>query len=167
MIISKLNFIHRYFLIAFQVNVEKVDSLHIDEGPMMRKALPFDVVIMDFVCVFVSVTSGFHILSWSRHHFTARTKPKLDLLYIIAQDDVDLRITSSVRSLRWASLWGVNNPLFTVYFKPMSQEKTILPDNKVHGANMGSIPGVNLGSTGSRWDPCWPHELCYLGYFVS
>ena len=21
----------------------------------------------------------------------------------------------------------------------------------------------NLGPTGSRWAPCWPHELCYLG----
>ena len=23
--------------------------------------------------------------------------------------------------------------------------------------------GVHLGPTGSRWAPCWPHELCYLG----
>ena len=29
------------------------------------------------------------------------------------------------------------------------------PDSKVHGANMGP--------TGPRWAPCWPHELCYLG----
>ena len=29
-------------------------------------------------------------------------------------------------------------------------------DSKVHGANMGP--------TGPRWSPCWPHELCYLGY---
>ena len=29
------------------------------------------------------------------------------------------------------------------------------PDSKVHGAN--------LGPTGPRWAPCWPHELCYLG----
>ena len=24
--------------------------------------------------------------------------------------------------------------------------------------------GVHLGPTGPRWAPCWPHELCYLGY---
>ena len=29
------------------------------------------------------------------------------------------------------------------------------PDSKVHGAH--------LEPTGSRWAPCWPHELCYLG----
>ena len=29
-----------------------------------------------------------------------------------------------------------------------------IPDSKVHGANMGP--------TGPRWAPCWPHELCYL-----
>ena len=23
--------------------------------------------------------------------------------------------------------------------------------------------GAHLGPTGSRWAPCWPHELCYLG----
>ena len=30
------------------------------------------------------------------------------------------------------------------------------PDSKVHGAH--------LGPTGPRWDPCWPHELCSLGW---
>ena len=25
--------------------------------------------------------------------------------------------------------------------------------------------GAHLGSTGPRWAPCWPHELCYLGYW--
>ena len=24
--------------------------------------------------------------------------------------------------------------------------------------------GAHLGPTGPRWAPCWPHELCYLGY---
>ena len=23
--------------------------------------------------------------------------------------------------------------------------------------------GTHLGTTGPRWAPCWPHELCYLG----
>ena len=32
---------------------------------------------------------------------------------------------------------------------------SIIPDSKVTGANMGP--------TGPRWAPCWPHELCYLG----
>ena len=32
----------------------------------------------------------------------------------------------------------------------------IYTDGKVHGAH--------LGPTGHRWTPCWPHELCYLGY---
>ena len=31
------------------------------------------------------------------------------------------------------------------------------PDSKVHGANMGL--------TGPRWAPCWPHELCCLGWY--
>ena len=26
--------------------------------------------------------------------------------------------------------------------------------------------GAHLGPTGPRWAPCWPHELCYLGYFI-
>ena len=25
--------------------------------------------------------------------------------------------------------------------------------------------GVHLGPTGPRWTPCWPHELCYMGYY--
>ena len=25
--------------------------------------------------------------------------------------------------------------------------------------------GAHLGPTGPRWDPCWPHEPCYLGSF--
>ena len=32
-----------------------------------------------------------------------------------------------------------------------------IPESKVHG--------THLGPTGPRWAPCWPHELCYLGYF--
>ena len=32
-------------------------------------------------------------------------------------------------------------------------------DSKVHGAH--------LGPTGPKWIPYWPHELCYLGRFVS
>ena len=27
--------------------------------------------------------------------------------------------------------------------------------------------GANPGSTGPRWAPCWPHGLCYLGYFLT
>ena len=27
--------------------------------------------------------------------------------------------------------------------------------------------GAHLGPTGPRWTPCWPHELCYLGYGVG
>ena len=27
----------------------------------------------------------------------------------------------------------------------------------------GPWVGAHLGPTGPRWDPCWPHELCYLG----
>ena len=27
--------------------------------------------------------------------------------------------------------------------------------------------GANLGPTGPRWAPCWPHELCYLGSNLS
>ena len=30
-----------------------------------------------------------------------------------------------------------------------------MPGSKVHGAQ--------LGPTGPRWAPCWPHEPCYLG----
>ena len=25
---------------------------------------------------------------------------------------------------------------------------------------------AHLGPTGPRWAPCWPHELCHLGFFV-
>ena len=42
----------------------------------------------------------------------------------------------------------VSLTLFTFYWS--------IPDSKVHGANMGP--------TGPRWAPCWPHELCYLGW---
>ena len=34
----------------------------------------------------------------------------------------------------------------------------LLPDSKVHGANMGPS-----GADRSQVGPCWPHELCYLG----
>ena len=34
-------------------------------------------------------------------------------------------------------------------------------DSKIHGTNMGP----HLGPTGPRWAPCWPHELCYLGWY--
>ena len=27
-------------------------------------------------------------------------------------------------------------------------------------------PWAHLRPTGPRWAPCWPHELCYLGYMV-
>ena len=33
------------------------------------------------------------------------------------------------------------------------------PDSTVHGAHL--VP------TGPRWAPCWPHELCYLGWDIS
>ena len=36
------------------------------------------------------------------------------------------------------------------------------PGSKVQGQH-----GVNLGPTGPRWAPCWPHELCYLGHIHS
>ena len=38
-----------------------------------------------------------------------------------------------------------------------------VPDRKGHGAKNG----VHLGPKGPRWAPCWPHELCYLGYANS
>ena len=38
-----------------------------------------------------------------------------------------------------------------------TQMYKLYPDSKVHGANMGPIWG--------RQDPCWPHELCYLGTY--
>ena len=34
----------------------------------------------------------------------------------------------------------------------------VFPDSKVHGAN--------LGPTGPRWAPCWPHELYFLGCYT-
>ena len=33
------------------------------------------------------------------------------------------------------------------------------PDSTIHGANMGPA--------GTRWAPCWPHELCYQGSYLS
>ena len=27
--------------------------------------------------------------------------------------------------------------------------------------------GAHLGPTGPRWDPCWPHESCYKGLYLS
>ena len=27
--------------------------------------------------------------------------------------------------------------------------------------------GAHLGPTGPRWAPCWPHEFCYLGPYLS
>ena len=27
--------------------------------------------------------------------------------------------------------------------------------------------GAHLGPTGPRWDPCWPHEPCYLVFFFK
>ena len=26
---------------------------------------------------------------------------------------------------------------------------------------------AHLGPTGPRWAPCWPHEICYIGWYVS
>ena len=37
--------------------------------------------------------------------------------------------------------------------------RRIYSDSKVHVANMGPIWGRQ-----DRVGPCWPHELCYLGY---
>ena len=34
-----------------------------------------------------------------------------------------------------------------------------IPDNKIHGANMGLF----WGQQDPGGAPCWPHELCYLG----
>ena len=27
--------------------------------------------------------------------------------------------------------------------------------------------GIHLGPVGPRWTPCWPHEPCYEGRFVT
>ena len=48
--------------------------------------------------------------------------------------------------------WMVQNPIDGV-----STLVHVIPDSKVHGANMGPIWGR------PRWAPCWPHEPCYLG----
>ena len=48
--------------------------------------------------------------------------------------------------------WPLNNS--EIPYKII--DRVSLPDSKVHGANMGP--------TGSRWVPCWPHEPCYLGW---
>ena len=32
---------------------------------------------------------------------------------------------------------------------------------------MGGQHGAQLGPTGPKWAPCWPHETCYLGINVS
>ena len=51
-----------------------------------------------------------------------------------------------------------------------------VPQTTMHGMSHEAIPlyqgswgqrEANLGPTGPRWAPCWPHELCYLGLALS
>ena len=55
--------------------------------------------------------------------------------------------------------WWVNQGygLELLTYLPITLYKTV-PDSKVHGANMGP--------TGPRWAPYWPHEPCYLGWYI-
>ena len=46
--------------------------------------------------------------------------------------------------------------LFTSPYRGITKR---VPDSKVHGQH-----GAHLGPTGPRCAPCWPHELCYLGW---
>ena len=39
----------------------------------------------------------------------------------------------------------------------------VRPNNQAHGANMG--PTWVLSAP--RWAPCWPHEPCYQGWYVT
>ena len=48
---------------------------------------------------------------------------------------------------------------YKVFKEIFHQANFINPDCKVHGANMGPV--------GPRWAPCWPHEPCYQGTYVS
>ena len=41
----------------------------------------------------------------------------------------------------------------------LSQERHDLP---ISNCNSVAQHGAQLGLTGPRWAPCWPHELCYL-----
>ena len=44
----------------------------------------------------------------------------------------------------------------------LDAQKLIIPDSRIHGANMGP-----LGPVGPRWVPCWPHQPCYQGYWTT
>ena len=61
----------------------------------------------------------------------------------------------------WSTLHTTSN----AYWGPSPYEDGVsgmIPDSKVHGAYMGP---VSVGPTGPSWAPCWPHELCYLGWY--
>ena len=66
--------------------------------------------------------------------------------------------SASLAFLRGIHRWPVNS----LHKWPVTRKKLLvkwnrLPDSKDHGANMGPIWG--------RQAPCWPHGLCYLGWY--
>ena len=63
--------------------------------------------------------------------------------------------TKKGRVYEWQNAWWWHD-METLSALLTLCEGNPLPDSKVHGAH--------LGPTGPRWAPCWPHELCYLGW---
>ena len=83
-------------------------------------------------------------------------------------------VTYTCPNLTWTA--SVKRPEMTVtiplFLPPISPFVPVSPSSYTGGCSnvesliarfMEPIWG-HLGQTGPRWAPCWPHELCYLGY---
>ena len=70
-------------------------------------------------------------------------------------EHVIIKFAHLARVLLWLiQIWYMISPVYSLY-------------KYSHIASSCGQHGAHLGPVGPRWAPCWPHEPCYLGIFIS
>ena len=64
----------------------------------------------------------------------------------------------------WVDLWAQWFVLKLHCFRPCNRMIKLGEGKRPWLQGSWGQHGAHLGPTGPRWAPCWPHELCYLGY---
>ena len=95
---------------------------------------------------------------WTRGSLTSLSLAAMPFARRFSQADMNIHLFSY--HFHTGDDAGIWNPSSWQKRNHLSYIANTIPDSKVHGGQHGA----HLGPTGPRWAPCWPHELCYLGW---
>ena len=78
--------------------------------------------------------------------------------------EVQAVVTHNEAEAKWPSFCRQHFEFNFIVFSPTCNPHSPVDSNPEQGS--WGQHGANLGPTGPRWAPCWPHEHCYLASYL-